>query len=159
MTARADGQKKGLNLRQYKFVAAFAGDALKAYLAAGYKDGRSAATSALHLLANPKVAAAIRARDGTPEMKAVLTRIERQQLWTRWALNEELDLGHRLRASELLGKSQCDFVERLDIDVQHQHRLPEGLTVEELRRLAAGNPQPRLIEGVFSDDDDNAGNS
>ena len=44
-----------------------------------------------------------------------MTRVERQSLWTAIARglppNEKATLHERLRASELLGKSQADFVE------------------------------------------------
>jgi phage terminase small subunit len=51
------------------------------------------------------------------ERKArIATAQERQEWWTRVMLGlEDADMKDRLRASELLGKSQSDFVERREI--------------------------------------------
>ena len=44
------------------------------------------------------------------------TLTERQKFWSEVMLDPEQEMQHRLKAAELLGKSECDFSERLQID-------------------------------------------
>ena len=59
---------------------------------------------------------------------AIATREERQSFWTSVIRDGDEDMRNRLKASELLGRSQTDFVERVDattrIVVEHVY---EGL--------------------------------
>ena len=50
----------------------------------------------------------------------IATRVQRQQFWTEVMKNPEASLADRLRASELLGKSEADFVAK----VQHEGTVP-----------------------------------
>jgi hypothetical protein len=88
------------------------------------------------LLKDPTVQEALRKRDNfrTSTNKIIADRQERQALWTAIMRNtdphykEELDengipkaqgnipLQTRLKASELLGKSEADFIEKIDIN-------------------------------------------
>jgi hypothetical protein len=52
-----------------------------------------------------------------------MTRQQRQQFWSKVAGDESQEMKDRLRASELLGKSEADFTENLS------HRFPEGCGV------------------------------
>lgn len=91
------------------------------------------------LLRNAEVAAAIREATVEVRQEAIATREQRQTMLTRIILGIELDRGDepamrdRLRALELLGKMQGDFVERVEANVTTR-RLPETRE-EALRRL------------------------
>ena len=50
----------------------------------------------------------------------IANRVQRQQFWTEVMKNPEASLADRLRASELLGKSEADFVAK----VQHEGTVP-----------------------------------
>lgn len=104
-----------LNSRQQKFVDAYSGNATDAARKAGYSgnDGVLGAT-AHNLLKNPKIALAIRAREADRSDKLIATRAERQQFWTKVANDTSAKMPDRLRASELLGKSEADFTEKVE---------------------------------------------
>lgn len=63
----------------------------------------------------PKVVKAIQARDGcavTAAGRAVLTREQRQNFWSSVIGDEAQNMADRLRASELLGRSNADFTDK-----------------------------------------------
>lgn len=114
-----------LTAKQQAFVDAYTGNGVAACRAAGYTGLDSTlATQASRLLRMPKVAAALEARRAKVEAQAadvravgrIATRAERQAFWTRVMEDAGEEMGARLKASELLGKSECDFTER----VQHE---------------------------------------
>lgn len=105
-----------LTPRQRKFATVYAGNGAAACRAAGYKGSVQAlSTQAKRLLNNPEVARAIAAREQREERKAILTRQQRQELWSTIASDKKASIFARLKASELLGRSEADFVER------HEH--------------------------------------
>lgn len=125
-------KSRPLNVRQLKFVAAFAGNATQAARDAGYtgSDDVLAHTGA-DLLRNPQVAKALAKRSEKATSKLVGSREARQQFWASIADDTGADLAQRLRASELLGKSCADFIER----VEHSGKL----SLEEL--VGAAGPK------------------
>ncbi len=108
-----------LTQRQAKFVASYAGNGVEACRAAGYKgDDNALAVMASKLLRIAHVAAAIRARESKVLAPLIATRQERQKFWSDVMQGrEEAGLNDRLRASELLGKSEADFTEKVQADV------------------------------------------
>lgn len=102
-----------LNIKQRAFVDAFKGNATLAAIEAGYPR-TSASKAGQRMLANPKVRHAIRIRDELSPPPAVADRKERQSFWTTVLRDEEKDMRDRLKASELLGKSSGDFLERVE---------------------------------------------
>jgi hypothetical protein len=113
--------KQVLSERERRFVEAYmgaaAGNATKAARLAGYAKN-TAEKQASRLLGKVGVRAAIDARAKSDP--AVATREERQQFWSAIKRGDG-EFRHwppavRLRASELLGKSQGDFIERHQID-------------------------------------------
>ena len=93
-----------------------AGNATKAAVLAGYSQ-HSAAAQASRLLKKRNVRDRI---DQTAQNdQAVWTREDRQRFWTAVAqgagMYADAAMKDRLKASELLGKSQADFIDR------HQH--------------------------------------
>lgn len=109
-------KKDALTSKQRRFVAAYEGNGTAAAREAGYKgEAGTLAVTAYHLLRNPKVRDAILKREEGTLAKLVMTREERQELWSEIAADPSLEPRDRLKASELLGKSQADFTERLEV--------------------------------------------
>ncbi len=122
---------------QRRFVEAYMGaakgNATESARIAGYKGGdKSLAATASRLLRNVKVQAAIEER--VNECPLVLDREKLQRFWTRVVLAEELEAGaepemkDRLKASELLGRSQGAFIERVEHSV-------DDASAEEIARI------------------------
>lgn len=131
-----------LTPKQQAFVDAYAGNGVEAARAAGYTgDDATLATSASRLLKHAEVSAAIARRNAVVEQVRteaavvagrVASRAERQAFWTEVMLNPRERTADRLKAAELLGRSEADFVERL----QHEGKL----TLEQL--VLASQPKP-----------------
>lgn len=129
-----------LTPKQQAFVDAYTGNGVEAARAAGYRgDEATLATSASRLLRHAEVAAAIERRNAVVERTRqetqatagrILSRAERQAFWSATVLDVGAELKDRLKASELLGKSEADFVERL----QHEGKL----TLEQLVLASQG---------------------
>ena len=108
-----------LSERERRYVEALmgaaAGNATKAATLAGYS-GTSAARIGHRLSRKVRIQRAIAERAQSDP--AVWTREDRQRFWTAVASGAagyaKAALRDRLKASELLGKSQADFVERLE---------------------------------------------
>lgn len=115
-----------LTPKQQAFVDAYAGNGVEAARAAGYTgDDATLATSASRLLKHAEVSAAIARRNAVVEQARqeaavqagrIATRAERQAFWTKVMLDTTEEMSARLKASELLGKSEADFKERLEVD-------------------------------------------
>ena len=101
-----------LTVKQQRFVEAYNGNATEAMIAAGYS-AKSAASNVDKILKNTEIQAAIQNREKERNSAAIATREERQTFWTSVLRDPETDLRDRLRASELLGKSEGDFLERV----------------------------------------------
>lgn len=124
-----------LNERQRRFVELVMGEcvgnATESYCRAYQTKNRKVAAVEGHkLLRKPNVRAAIDAR--IRKDPRVATREERQALWSEFMRDGEKHDAIRLRGSELLGKSQGDFVEH--------HVLDAG---ESLYELLGGRPLPK----------------
>lgn len=108
--------KKNLSVRMRKFAAVYDGNGAAAAELAGYKGSRATlAQQAYRLLRNPDVAALIEAREEGSLSKLVLSRLERQQRWSEIACDPDVKVREQLKALELLGKSEGDFTERLEV--------------------------------------------
>lgn len=116
-----------LTSKQQAFVDAYVGNGTSAARAAGYAgDDATLATTASRLLKNAEVAAAIQRRNAVvTQTKAevaaaagrIATRVERQAFWTEVMCDTKADIRDRLKASELLGKSEADFTENVRHDI------------------------------------------
>ena len=108
---------EGLTEKQRRFCEAYAGNggnALQAAKSAGYSNpdpegarqiGKDRIREALEMLRQAETSTAI------------ATRTERQETWTALMRNELLTPMERMKASELLGKAQGDFIERVENNV------------------------------------------
>mgnify|MGYP000865816423 CR=1 FL=1 len=102
----------GLTTKQKRFIQCYDGNATEAMIAAGYS-AKSAASNVDKILKNTEIQAAIQNREKERNSAAIATREERQRFWTAIMRDEEVDLRDRLRATELLGKSEGDFLEKM----------------------------------------------
>jgi phage terminase small subunit len=110
-----------LTTRQRAFVEAYDGNGTQAARVAGYSGSdNTLSVTASELLRNPRIVEAIREREASrrphsPVALVIATRQERQAFWTKVMNDGEAELSARLKASELLGKSEGDFLERLEV--------------------------------------------
>jgi len=110
--SRAD---KFPTIKQARFIEVFDGNGTDAARTAEYSHPRQAAA---RLMKNPKVIAAIRGREKKRFGRRIADRKERQTFWTKVMHNPKETMKNRLKAAELLGKSQADFAERHILDAE-----------------------------------------
>jgi phage terminase small subunit len=129
----------GLTEKQRRFVEVYSsngGNALDAARVAGYRQPHPQGAENMQ---KPTVRAAIEALREETTTSATLTRAERQAFWTRVTRGEVMEpdgkppaIRDRLRASELLARSQADFLDRTEVSTGPS--LAEILN-ERLRRV------------------------
>jgi hypothetical protein len=97
-----------LTPKQKKFVAAYCGNVAEAAKIAGFTPeyGRRMFTKGY-----AHVAKKLHERVDQECNKEILSRQERQKFWSEVVKNKRVSMQNRLKASELLGKSEADFVE------------------------------------------------
>jgi len=116
---RVSNHATRLSERERRFVEHFmaGGNATKAAAAAGYSK-KTASQIGYRLLRKVQIQRAIAER--AQNDPAVWTREDRQRFWTAIASGaaryESAALRDRLKASELLGRSQADFIDRHELD-------------------------------------------
>lgn len=121
---------RALTPKQQRFVDLYDGNGTEAARLAGYGGNDNVlAVTARDLLRNPKIDAAIKARiaksaEGRAIKRRIASREERQEFWTRTMEDDGEEMPVRLKASELLAKSQADFVQK------HEHSGPDGKPIE-----------------------------
>ena len=106
-----------LNPRQKSFVEAYTGNATEAALQAGYSP-KTAYSHGQRLLKHDEVSRAIRERAEERRNTLIASREQRQAFWTATMNDPEERMSDRIRASELLGKSEGDFLERMQAQVE-----------------------------------------
>ncbi|MGH9811541.1 MAG: terminase small subunit [Candidatus Acidiferrales bacterium] len=120
-------RKRELNARQQRFAEVYQGNATEAARKAGYEGtDASLATMGQRLLRKVEIRRAIATREKTERREHIATRQERQQFWSAVMADRREKMRDRLRAAELLGKSEGDFIERIEHEV--------GKTLEDLVR-------------------------
>lgn len=105
---------EGLTERQRLFCEAYAGNGGNADAAArkaGYKKPRP---QGAQNLTKPSIKSALESLRLAQTSDAIATREERQAFWTAALRDPDVDWRNRLKASELLGKSQADFIDRIE---------------------------------------------
>ena len=101
-----------LTPRQKRFVELFDGNATEAARAAGFKNPNVYSND---LMKKPEIVAAIQAREKERNAEGIMTREQRQIFWTMIARDTSQKTTDRLRASELLARSEGDFLERHEL--------------------------------------------
>lgn len=104
----------GLTEKQRQFCEAYAangGNAMAAAKSAGYKKPSPQSSENLE---KPAIRNALELLRQEQTSKAIATREERQSFWTSIMRDVGEKTTDRLKASELLGRCQADFIERVD---------------------------------------------
>lgn len=110
-----------LTVKQQKFIDCYAGNATEAARLAGYKGNENTLrVIGQENLLKPAIAKAIEARQKEEKTALIASREERQQTWTALMRDKRQDVKNRLKASELLGRSEGDFLDR------HDHTSSDG---------------------------------
>lgn len=109
--------ERKLSKKQQRFIDLYNGNGTETARQAGYAGSdKVLGITAAKLLGNARVLAEVRHRESKEIRPKIVTRLQRQEFWTRIMSDEALSIKDRLRASELLGKSEADFSERIQID-------------------------------------------
>lgn len=146
----AKKRAKKLTVKQQLFVDAYNGNATDAARKAGYK-GSNATLGAVGAenLRKPQIAEAIANRQAKRSQPLIASREQRQAFWTRVMLGKEKEhvlvegadvelapkLSDRLRAAELLGKSEGDFLHRMDVTTDGESLKPNATEEAILAKL------------------------
>lgn len=116
---------RNLTPKQLKFIEVYSGNGTEAARLAGYSgDDNVLGVTAHDLLKNPKIVEAIKARQNKAVRPLIASREQRQEFWTETMRDVAAEMRDRLKASELLGKSEADFIDR------HEHSGPDGKPIE-----------------------------
>lgn len=118
-----------LSTKQKRFIEVFNGNATEAAKTAGYSE-KNAGRIGGQLMNNPRIIAAIQAREKERNEIAIATREERQKLFTEIMRDRDENTKDRLRACELLGKSEGDFIERQEVTGKNGAPLLPGEPLE-----------------------------
>jgi phage terminase small subunit len=102
--------------KQKRFIEAYQGNASQAALDAGYSQ-KTAYAIGQKLLKNAEIQKAIQERERERLSVVIASREERQTFWSETMRNPAEKMSDRIRASELLGKSEGDFLERVAAQV------------------------------------------
>jgi phage terminase small subunit len=117
-----------LNARQQKFVEVYNGNATEAAKIAGYTGADdSLAVTGSRLLNDPAVAAAIAARNKKVVGRKIASRLDRQEFWTEVMFDVGAEMRDRLKASELLGRSEADFTDKIEVSENFADSLKKAL--------------------------------
>jgi len=107
----------GLTPNQKKFADEYikTGNAKQSYINAGYKArGNRAEASASRLLRNVKVRDYIRQRNKEIDRDTIADMQEVKEFWTNMLRNRAADPKDRLKASELIAKTNGAFLDRVE---------------------------------------------
>ena len=117
-----------LTNKQQRFVDSYDGDIKKTAKKAGLSYGYCR-----RLVTKTNILEAIRYRQDTEiRPRTIANRQQRQKFWNETMRDEKQDMRDRLRASELLGRSEADFVKHL---VVIEENVLTDNECEEIRQL------------------------
>lgn len=106
----------GLTTRQQRFIEVFNGNVVESARLAGYSEQYALKQAHITLGRNRIIQQAIQERERNRQEPLIADREARQKFWSETMLNPEVEMQHRLKAAELLGRSEGDFMERLQVD-------------------------------------------
>lgn len=118
-----------LTEKQQRFVDAYDGNATQAAIAAGYSK-KTARMMGRENLTKPYILAEIRNRETKRRTPMIASREERQAFWTEIMRDRQEKTQDRLKASELLGKSEADFIDRQELTGVNGAPLIESVKVQ-----------------------------
>jgi phage terminase small subunit len=132
-----------LTTKQRKFVRLYCGNGTEAARLAGYQGSEDVlAHMAEDNLRKPHIAEAIQKRESEEMAPLIAARKDRQEFWTEIMDSTGIEIAERLRASELLGKSEGDFLTK----IEHSGSL--GLSEAEIDRKIAELEAKNLKEEI-----------
>jgi phage terminase small subunit len=116
---------------------AASGNATEAARLAGYKQPH---VQGAQTLENLRVIEYIESLTKPAKNRRIATAEERQEWWTKVMLGHEVDADFkdRLKASELLGKSQADFVDRQEVTGKDGGPIEQKISAIELIGVKPG---------------------
>ena len=108
-----------MNSKQQLFISEYLTDfnATQAAIRAGYSV-RSAGSIANELLKKPDIQQALQATITARNNNLIADREERKRFWSRVMFDENENMKHRLKASELLAKSEGDFIQQVKAEIK-----------------------------------------
>lgn len=118
-----------LTAKQRRFVEAYDGNATQAAIAAGYSQKIARQMGQVNMTKRV-ILAEIKARETIRCTPLIASRAERQQFWSSVMRDKDQQMRDRLKAAELLGKSEADFVERQEITGRDGAPLLDAVTVK-----------------------------
>ena len=121
-----------LTTKQRRFIEAYDGNATKAAIAAGYSPKWADRQAYTLIEKNGEIREAIRQREERQRSELIADRVKRQMFWSRTMNDGSESMTARLKASELLAKSEGDFLERIQAQVEQVE--PPQLVVRFVRR-------------------------
>ena len=136
-------QVRPLTKKQKDFVTAFVAcsNGTQAAVEAGYPPGPSSRNIAFENLKKPAIIKAIKELSDPIDNARIATATERREFWTAAMQDTSLAMRDRLKASELLGKSHGDFIERREIikrtvdQMDREELLQYKISLEEKRAV------------------------
>lgn len=125
--------------KQQKFAEEYIVDlnATQAAIRAGYA-ASSCKLSGHNNITKYNVVKEIERLQAKERRKSIANRKQRQQFWTEVYNDKASNMGDRLRASELLGKSECDFIEKsinLNADIPTEPEAYKAWLQRELEKV------------------------
>jgi hypothetical protein len=161
------------------FIQAYDGDNVSSMRVAGYEGSDTYLNAKCkELLANPVVKKGLESRDkyNTSRLNMVADRQERQAFWTDLMRNHDPDatieydsnnlpkpmqvpLAARLKASELLGRSEADFTDKVSVDgnititdiIKDSYRISESGAEDDIEAIEA---QYKMLKGLEDSEGD-----
>ncbi len=104
---------KALSKKQLAFIDLYDGNLEESAIKAGYNP-TSAKRTAIRNMHNATIRHLIQQKREAEIKPQVISRIERQIYWSDIMRDTEQDIKHRLKASELLARSEGDFLDRVE---------------------------------------------
>ena len=119
--------------KQQRFVNIYDGNATQAAIKAGYSK-KAARLIGSENITKPYIARAIKEREEKRRCTDILTRQERQAFWVKVILDSSVEMKDRLRASELLARSEGDFINKIEMTAEMDVKM-NAFSEDERREL------------------------
>ena len=105
-----------LSEKQKKFCDYYiqSGNATESFLKAGYKNYKSSGVEANKTLKNPNVQQYITEKNKLLENERIADMKEVKEFWTETMRNESIEYKDRIKVSELIGKTNGAFLDRVE---------------------------------------------
>lgn len=114
----ADRYKGKFTAKQLKFIEAYKGNGMEAAREAGYSgDNGDLAVVGTRLLKNPNICKAIKERQAKEVKPLIASRHDRQKFLTDVFQDTKNSMKDRLKAVELLSKTEGDFIENRKVEL------------------------------------------